>query len=72
LPVVAHNRYWATDNVYASANGGPYAFVLEEANKRALPDDPLFWGHLFGNNTDWGLAVYEQDWQAGDVDPVNF
>ncbi len=69
---MAHNRYWATDNVYASANGGPYAFVLEEANKRALPDDPLFWGHLFGNNTDWGLAVYEQDWQAGDVDPVNF
>jgi hypothetical protein len=63
LPVVAHNRYWAIDNIYSSLNGGPYTFVTEAATKRALPDDPHFWDDLFGNNTDWGLAVYEQDWQ---------
>jgi hypothetical protein len=60
LPVVAHNRYWATDNVYATVNGGGYAFITEAASQRALPDDPNFWPDLFSNNSDWGLAVYEQ------------
>ena len=54
-------RYWATDNVYATLNGGGYTFVTEEATKRALPTDTRFWADLFGNNSDWGLAVYEQE-----------
>ena len=31
--MVAHNRYWATDNVYAKQNGGAYDFIVEEENK---------------------------------------
>ena len=30
---MAHNRYWATDNVYAKQNGGAYDFIVEEENK---------------------------------------
>ena len=52
-------RYWATDTVYSPA----YQFVIEEENKRALPVSAQFWTDLFRNSTDWGLAVYEQDWQ---------
>jgi hypothetical protein len=60
LPVVAHNRYWAVDNVYAAVNNGGYAFITEAESQRALPDDINFWPDLFNNNSDWGLAVYEQ------------
>ena len=63
LPVVAHNRYWATDTVYSNSNGGEYNFIIEEDTKRALPLDGDFWQHLFGTSTGWGLEVYEQDWQ---------
>ena len=47
LMVVAHNRYWATDNVYAMENGGLYNFVIENENKRALPVDDNFWNDFF-------------------------
>ena len=47
LKVVAHNRYWATDNVNASDNGGSYHFVIENDTKRALPQDDLFWNDFF-------------------------
>ena len=45
--VVAHNRYWATDNVYATENGGLYNFVIENDTKRALPQDDIFWNDFF-------------------------
>ena len=47
LKVVAHNRYWSTDNVYASQNGGIYHFIIENDTKRALPQDNKFWVDLF-------------------------
>ena len=28
IPLVAHNRYWASDNIYAEQNGGNYSFIL--------------------------------------------
>ena len=31
--VVAHNRYWAVDTVYARDNGGNYSFIIENQNK---------------------------------------
>lgn len=39
LPVVAHNRYWASDTTYAKKNGGMYDFVVEET--KAIPDDKV-------------------------------
>ena len=44
---MAHNRYWATDNVYATQNGGSYNFIVENDTKRALPQDNSFWKDLF-------------------------
>ena len=44
---MAHNRYWATDNVYATQNGGSYNFIVENNTKRALPQDDRFWNDLF-------------------------
>jgi hypothetical protein len=29
-PIMGHNRFWAIENVYASANGGQYDFVIEQ------------------------------------------
>ena len=52
LKVVAHNRYWATDNVYATQNGGSYNFIVENDTKRALPQDNNFWVDLFSGMTD--------------------
>ena len=64
LPVVAHNRYWATDTVYSRENGGQFTFVTEKETNRSLPQDPDFWKYLFSSSLDWGLEVYEQDWQV--------
>ena len=52
LKVVAHNRYWATDNVYATQNGGSYNFIVENGTKRALPQDDNFWMDLFSGMID--------------------
>ena len=52
LKVVAHNRYWATDNVYAIQNGGSYNFIVENDTKRALPQDNNFWLDLFSGMID--------------------
>ncbi len=27
-PIIAHNRYWSSKNVYAKQNGGPFNFVI--------------------------------------------
>ncbi|KAK7231925.1 hypothetical protein SO694_00083057 [Aureococcus anophagefferens] len=68
-PIVAHNRYWSGETVYAKQNGGDFDFIIEEGaggkhgGSWAFPDDPAFWDHLIGTAADdWGLATYEQDW----------
>lgn len=59
IPLAAHNRYWAFDNVYKSK----YAFALDEKNEKALPmGNDSFWLDLFTQTHDWGLVTYEQDW----------
>lgn len=64
--VVAHNRAWATSNVYDTRNGGQYAFLngRDELSNRswALPLHQRFWDDLFDNASKWGLANYQQDW----------
>ncbi|XP_077969877.1 uncharacterized protein LOC120331113 [Styela clava] len=62
MPVAAHNRYWASDNVYATQNGGKYSFYIDTLSGKALPDDYRFWSDFFHNATKWGLILYEQDW----------
>lgn len=69
-PVMAHNRYWAPNNVYASNpqtpvgptkyDGKKFPFVW--GNEAGLPTTFEFWDYLFTINDNWGLAVYEQDW----------
>ena len=59
LPLVAHNRYWAYDNVYKNN----YSFILDEKNEKALPvGNDSFWIDLFTQARRWNLTVYEQDW----------
>jgi len=60
--IVAHNRYWAPDTVYAKQNGGDYDFVIEDHNAKALPLEERFWQDLFRSSKKWGMTVYEQDW----------
>jgi len=57
---IAHNRYWASDNVYAKQNGGDFNFIIEEPF--AIPLDYAFWDYLISTAVEWGLTVYEQDW----------
>jgi hypothetical protein len=59
----AHNRYWAPDTDYATQNGGQFQFYVETDSRRALPRDLELWRHLFETSLEWGLEVYEQDWQ---------
>ena len=62
----AHNRYWATDNDYRALF--PFTCGAQSdtqwATPSCLPDTLAFWNYLFEVNepSDWGLAVYEQDW----------
>jgi hypothetical protein len=59
IPLAAHNRYWAYDNVYKKN----YSFALDKENKKALPiGNDSFWIDLFTQAHDWGLVLYEQDW----------
>ena len=59
-PIVAHNRYWSGETVYAKQNGGDYEFILEE--DLAIPTEQRFWDDLLRNASVWGMKVYEQDW----------
>mmetsp|Transcript_19082 Transcript_19082/g.26685 ORF Transcript_19082/g.26685 Transcript_19082/m.26685 type:complete len:840 (+) Transcript_19082:103-2622(+) len=60
-PVVAHNKYWTPDVVYAKQNGGKWNFIIEE--EKALPTELGFWSELFNVPArSWGLVTYEQDW----------
>jgi hypothetical protein len=59
LPLAAHNRYWAYDNVYKQK----YAFALDVAGGKALPiGNDTFWVDFFVEAHSWGLVLYEQDW----------
>ena len=61
-PIVAHNRFFSTDNVYAKQNGGNFDFIIDKGDI-ALPDDPLFWQYLLSTSrNEWNLWTYEQDW----------
>ena len=60
MPFTAHNRWWAPETDYATANGGAYAFTF--ANNFGLPLEGRFWDDLLRNSSVWGLRVYEQDW----------
>lgn len=61
-PILAHNRYFSSDNDYAQQNGGDYLFTIDEESEKALPLDKQFWDDLFDESLEWGLSLYEQDW----------
>ena len=57
-PIVAHNRYFSPDTVYAKQNGGRFNFIIDKGHI-ALPDDPDFWRYLLSTARDeWNLRVY--------------
>ena len=61
LPLSAHNRWWAYDNVYQDK----YAFVFDLHDKKALPiGNDSFWFDFFVEARGWGLVSYVQDWLA--------
>jgi hypothetical protein len=61
IPLAAHNRYWAYDNVYKQN----YAFALDLRNAKALPvGNDTFWVDFFIEARNWGLILYVQDWLA--------
>ena len=71
--IQAHNRYWSLDNVYA--NNIPHQnetgnFTFTYGAKSALPTTESFWDYLFDINMDWGLIVYEQDWESTSADEI--
>ena len=71
--IQAHNRYYSLDNVYANniagqTEVGNYPFTW--GPKSALPTTEEFWDYLFDINMDWGLIVYEQDWESTSADEV--
>ena len=48
LSVVAHNRYWGIDNIYAKENNGNYTFIIEQENKvKSLSWVDLSWCNYF-------------------------
>lgn len=62
-PVVAHNRAWDRNNVYAKQNGGTYSFVLGNTSKGeplGLPLERRFWDDLLQNAREWGCINYQQ------------
>lgn len=71
LTVVAHNRWWSYQTVYAKQNGGKYNFVVEQESKKALPTDQEFWDDLLRESRKWGLIVYEQDWLNEQFDEMD-
>ena len=55
LPIIAHSRWFAADNVYDDA----YAFAVDH---KTVPQDPTVYGELIAEAEPWGLVTYEQDW----------
>ncbi|CEM05382.1 unnamed protein product [Vitrella brassicaformis CCMP3155] len=60
MPILAHSRFFAEDNLHARQNGGLYDFLIQ--NHMTMPMEARFWDSLFRNSTRWGLYMYEQDW----------
>jgi hypothetical protein len=50
-----HNRYWATDNIYATQNGGEYNFIVEE--DYAIPTEQKLWDDLMVQHETPGHVV---------------
>ena len=71
MQFVAHNRFWSSQNVYATQNGGKYVFHLDETTGAAIPLEEQFWTDLFTNSSKWGLRVYEQDWLDREFEKLN-
>jgi hypothetical protein len=73
--IVAHNRYWDRDVVYAAQNGGAWPFFIDaagDANRMALPLSGEFWSWLLsGAAREWGLATYLQDWLHNEMEGVS-
>ena len=42
MPVVAHNRWWCNDTVYAERNGGGYNFIIDDEVGASVPQDDAF------------------------------
>lgn len=57
-PFQLHNRYWATDNIYAKQNGGTYDFIVEQSEGYAIPTDQQLWDDLMANATLTGMETY--------------
>jgi len=66
--IMAHNRYWAKDTVYAKQNGGEFDFIIEKS--KAMPTDDAFWDFLIDQAARWGIVVYEQDWLYNEFDDL--
>jgi len=62
MPLIAHNRWWSDENVYARENGGHHEFVFDRETHFALPLAYDFWFQLLTQARQWGVWVYEQDW----------
>jgi len=55
-PLVTHNRYWSTQNVYEDD------YDFHNGFYEALPTDDNFWPFLLSTAKGWGVHTYEQDW----------
>jgi hypothetical protein len=62
-----HNRMWATDSNYSTANGGQYTFI-DDGSDVLVPNDQSFWNDLIANKTKTGMFCYEQDWLDAEMD----
>eukprot|EP00930_Biecheleria_cincta_P027703 TRINITY_DN19402_c0_g1_i1.p1 TRINITY_DN19402_c0_g1~~TRINITY_DN19402_c0_g1_i1.p1 ORF type:complete len:568 (-),score=57.08 TRINITY_DN19402_c0_g1_i1:245-1948(-) len=71
MPIIAHNRMWSDETVYARENGGQYDFIVEKEGGKAIPVEQRFWDDLMINGTRWGLSVYEQDWLHNEWEGLN-
>lgn len=61
--IIAHNRYWAANTNWATANGGQWDFYVDSpgspaGGQMAVPLQQEFWEWLLGNSAkEWGLST---------------
>ncbi len=58
LPLIAHNRWFATDNAYRAC----YPFVQSSDSGMAFPLTHGVFDEFMRNAGSWGVFTYEQDW----------
>ncbi|XP_067662767.1 uncharacterized protein [Haliotis asinina] len=68
LPVLAHSKFWSSNNTYAKKNGGAYNFIID--GDKALPTDERFWQDLMSSARQWGLVVFEEDFLDSQFDAL--